>query len=183
MLRNEVVPRGIKMMARVERRRAQNAPGLFFVDVTCIDCGTCRWMAPDTFAQRGGKSAVVHQPENRAAQTAFRALVSCPVGAIGAPGTAAVVEEVAASFPVPVEDNVYHCGFHSPLSHGAASWFIRRERGNYLVDSPRFTEPLVSRLGISAAWRACSSRTGTTLPIIAAFDRSSAVNESSTRTT
>lgn len=34
-----------------------------FVDESCIDCDTCRWMQGTTFASEGGKSAVIHQPE------------------------------------------------------------------------------------------------------------------------
>jgi glyoxylase-like metal-dependent hydrolase (beta-lactamase superfamily II) len=45
-----------------------------------------------------------------------------------------------------IEDNVYHCGYHSEKSYGAASYFIQRPEGNVLVDSPRFTPPLVKRL-------------------------------------
>lgn len=34
-----------------------------FVDETCIDCDTCRWMQGDTFVHKDGKSAVARQPE------------------------------------------------------------------------------------------------------------------------
>ncbi len=34
-----------------------------FVDETCIDCDTCRWMQGDVFVHAGGKSAVARQPE------------------------------------------------------------------------------------------------------------------------
>lgn len=36
--------------------------GGFYVDKTCIDCDTCRWMAPATFARVGEQSAVTAQP-------------------------------------------------------------------------------------------------------------------------
>ena len=39
-------------MANASRRLPHNAPGDFFVDSTCIDCDTCRWMAPATFTRR-----------------------------------------------------------------------------------------------------------------------------------
>jgi len=45
-----------------------------------------------------------------------------------------------------VDENVYHCGYHSPKSFAAASYFIQREEGNILVDSPRFNAPLVKTL-------------------------------------
>jgi glyoxylase-like metal-dependent hydrolase (beta-lactamase superfamily II) len=50
------------------------------------------------------------------------------------------------SFPIPVADNIYHCGFHSEHSYGAASYFIQRPEGNILVDSPRFAPPLANKL-------------------------------------
>jgi hypothetical protein len=36
-------------MAKVEKRRLENVEGNFYVDSTCIDCDTCRWVAPNTF--------------------------------------------------------------------------------------------------------------------------------------
>jgi hypothetical protein len=53
---------------------------------------------------------------------------------------------VQESFPIHVADNVYHCGFHSENSYGAASYFIQRPEGNILIDSPRYTPPLMHRL-------------------------------------
>src|SRR5438132_196596 len=38
-------------MAEIAKRLAANVPGEFFVDSTCIDCGTCRQVAPATFAE------------------------------------------------------------------------------------------------------------------------------------
>ena len=59
--------------------RPENSPGPFFVDHTCIDCDTCRWMAPATFASVGDMSAVVRQPQSAAErQAAMQALLSCP---------------------------------------------------------------------------------------------------------
>lgn len=34
-------------MARMEARLLENAPGDSSVDETCIDCATCRFVAPD----------------------------------------------------------------------------------------------------------------------------------------
>ncbi|MGB5768342.1 MAG: ferredoxin, partial [Crocosphaera sp.] len=36
-------------MATIEKRRSENIPGNFYVDSTCIDCDTCRWMSPTVF--------------------------------------------------------------------------------------------------------------------------------------
>ena len=50
------------------------------------------------------------------------------------------------TFPLTVKDNVYYCGYHSADSFGAASYFIQRPEGNILVDSPRYTPPLVKQI-------------------------------------
>lgn len=133
-------------MAKLTRRLAANATGDFYVDDSCIDCGACRWIAPETFGEGGDQAFVERQPEGAdELQAALRALVSCPTASIGATGDHDVAS-VAASFPVVVADGVYHCGYHDEDSFGAASWFITRAEGNVLVDSPRFAGPLVRRL-------------------------------------
>ena len=45
-------------------------------------------------------------------------------------------------YPRLIEDDVYSCGFASPRSYGAASYFIKNAGGNWLTDSPRFTDHL-----------------------------------------
>ena len=136
-------------MARAELRLSHNAPGDFFVDDSCIDCDTCRWMAPDTFVQRQGQASVGVQPENEdSVARALMALVSCPTASIG---TESRHDVAAASrrLPVPLANDVpdvFHCGYHSESSYGAASYLVVRPSGNVLVDSPRFAAPLVRRL-------------------------------------
>ena len=133
-------------MARVEERLEHNVAGEFFVDSSCIDCDTCRWMAPETFVARGGQASVHHQPTGDAeTKRALMALLSCPTSSIGTESKHDVAAATAA-LPDRVRDNVYHCGYHAESSFGAASYFIVRDGGNVLVDSPRFTRPLVRRL-------------------------------------
>ncbi len=50
-------------MAKLAQRRSENVSGNFYVDSTCIDCDTCRWMAPEIFNEVGEQSAVYHQPD------------------------------------------------------------------------------------------------------------------------
>ncbi len=134
-------------MAHIKDRRAENAEGDFYVDSSCIDCDTCRWLSPDIYARAGSKSVVHHQPINSDQRVAaLEALLACPTGSIGTVEKPTDVREVQAQFPLPVDDNVFYCGYHSEKSFGAASYFIRRPEGNVLVDSPRFTPPLVKRL-------------------------------------
>ena len=132
-------------MANRDRQLPTNIEGSFFVDRACIDCGTCRWMAPETFDQKQGRSRVHAQPTGDIdTERALLALVACPVAAIGSDEK---LGDVPARFPVDTgAANVFHCGYHSEDSYGAASYFIQRPEGNVLVDSPRFAAPLVRRL-------------------------------------
>lgn len=134
-------------MATLKQRRAENSSGDFYVDSTCIDCDTCRWMAPEIYTRVGDQSAVHHQPSNEKERLrAMQALLSCPTASIGTVDKPTDIKQVQTSFPIPVAENVYHCGYHSENSFGAASYLIQRPEGNVLVDSPRFTPPLVKQI-------------------------------------
>jgi glyoxylase-like metal-dependent hydrolase (beta-lactamase superfamily II)/ferredoxin len=132
-------------MARLNLRLPENAPGELFVDETCIDCDTCRELSPRTFGStRSGQSYVVRQPPDAPSwRSALRALVSCPTASIGAERSA---REAARDLPVHLHGPVFRCGFSSEDSYGAQSYFIAREGGNVLVDSPRAAAPLMKRL-------------------------------------
>ncbi|RWW52063.1 hypothetical protein BHE74_00041558 [Ensete ventricosum] len=142
------------------QKRPQNVEGEFFVDCRCIDCDTCRWMAP--------VSALVTEDERhcfpvRQAQCILRSL-----------------PRIFLKFRICDEkkllhinslclQGIYHCGYHSERSYGATSYLITHPEGNILVDrneflllafklirrqcllsSPRFTEILarnIERLG------------------------------------
>ncbi|MEX1025726.1 MAG: MBL fold metallo-hydrolase [Planctomycetota bacterium] len=131
------------------------------MDQSCIDCDACRWIAEGLFERVGDASAVVRQPVGaHERQAAALALVACPTASIGG----ASKEDVLAArraFPVPLATygaawggaadgdsaRVLHAGYHAESSFGAASWFVQRpERGNVLIDSPRWSQPLVERL-------------------------------------
>lgn len=137
-------------MAQPALRLDTNVPGDFFVDSTCIDCDACRIFAPTVFQDAGEQSAVYHQPDSgQELLAAQRALISCPTASIG------TIEKhdmraAVASLPEHIEDDVYRCGYTSESSFGAVSYLVRRDEGNLLIDSPRFTEPLaknIARLG------------------------------------
>jgi len=132
-------------MARRELAVAENAPGDLFVDETCIECDTCRELAPDVFGSlESGQSFVERQPADDSTwRRALHAVVSCPTASIGTERSA---KEAARELPVLIEGSVHRCGYSSESSYGAQSYFIRREGGNVLVDSPRFVGPLVRRL-------------------------------------
>jgi glyoxylase-like metal-dependent hydrolase (beta-lactamase superfamily II)/ferredoxin len=125
----------------------QNVGGAFFVDRTCIDCDTCRQLAPAVFGETGTHAYVRAQPATPAAlRAAARALIACPVGAIGTRTGAHETAAVARDFPLLVDGNVSLCGFNSRRSFGANSYFVRHPAGNWLIDSPRYAGPLVERL-------------------------------------
>jgi glyoxylase-like metal-dependent hydrolase (beta-lactamase superfamily II)/ferredoxin len=136
-------------MAQIKQRLAENVAGDFYVDASCIDCDACRQIAPASFRDHGGRSSVYRQPGNPTEQhRAFMALVACPTASIGTVSRRSARSGVAA-FPVHVVDEVYFCGFTSEASFGAWAYLIVRPRergGNVLVDSPRFTAPLVKRI-------------------------------------
>ena len=133
-------------MAAEAKRLARNAAGDFYVDSTCIDCGACCWIAPETFAPAGNASVVQRQPKDaRETLRAEMALVACPVAAIGTRARHDL-KPARAAFPEPVEGEVHYCGYHAAASYGASSYLIVRPQGNILVDSPRYATALVERI-------------------------------------
>jgi glyoxylase-like metal-dependent hydrolase (beta-lactamase superfamily II)/ferredoxin len=134
-------------MAHLTYRRSENIDGDLYVDRTCIDCDTCRWMAPTVFDRQGEMSAVYHQPiDPQERLQAMQALLSCPTASIGTINKPEDIKTAQASLPLLVAENVYHCGYHAENSYGAASYLIEHPDGNILVDSPRFTPPLVKQI-------------------------------------
>jgi glyoxylase-like metal-dependent hydrolase (beta-lactamase superfamily II)/ferredoxin len=136
-------------MANTARRLQENIPGDFYVDSTCIDCDACRQIAPSVFRDHGDQSSVYHQPESEAeTRRALMSMVACPTGSIGTTGKHDARIGIDA-FPTLVGENVYFCGYTSESSFGAWSYLIVRaneEGGNVLVDSPRFSRPLVKKI-------------------------------------
>ncbi len=130
-------------MADPELRLPENVPGDFFVDSTCIDCDACRIFAPEVFSDARDQSFVSHQPENDEEMLAAqKALISCPTASIGSSRSARPAID---ALPELVDGDVYRCGYASESSFGAIAHFLRDRE--ILIDSPRFAEPLVKRLG------------------------------------
>jgi glyoxylase-like metal-dependent hydrolase (beta-lactamase superfamily II)/ferredoxin len=133
-------------MANLKLRLKENIKGEFFVDSTCIDCDTCRQIAPEIFQDHGDQSSVYRQPKTN--QEIFRAnmaVVACPTGSIGA-GNLLNAKDGINAFPHKITENIYYCGFNSENSFGAWSYLIVRDEGNILIDSPRFASPLVKKI-------------------------------------
>lgn len=114
-----------------------NVPGNYFVDSSCIDCDTCRWMVPEVFGRAQGQSFVAAQPTTEQEEDAALAARACPTGSIRSKGRPAKVE-----FPVELIEGVYHAGYHSEKSFGATPYIVEIDGGCALVDSPRYNSKL-----------------------------------------
>ena len=135
-----------------------NVEGTFYVDHTCIDCDTCRWMAPGTFGRTthapGGQSYVYQQPEGTPeVDAAVQAMISCPTGSIRTNAPLTKTKDVLDTFPILVDERlpqVFHLGYHSPKSFGAASYFLKggtdKSPYNVMYDSPRYSSRLANLL-------------------------------------
>src|SRR5882672_4498797 len=111
-------------MARLADRLPENADGDLYVDGSCIDCDTCREVAPAVFARAArGVSYVARQPGGEGERRrALVALVSCPVSAIGAAARPDEVRAAAGALPEPIAaglPDVLYCGYASESSFGA----------------------------------------------------------------
>jgi glyoxylase-like metal-dependent hydrolase (beta-lactamase superfamily II)/ferredoxin len=133
-------------LANAALRLAANAAGPLFVDRTCIDCDACRQLAPATFADAAGRSSVRVQPAGAGeVAAALRALIACPVGAIG--DTAhRPLRDAAGAFPLPVDGPVSYLGFNARASYGATSYLLERPGGNWMIDAPRWNAGLARAL-------------------------------------
>lgn len=130
-------------MADRSEALATNVSGDFFVDRSCIDCDTCRIIAPQVFARVERQSAVFRQPDNsEGIFAAQKAAVACPTSSIGS-SSKKFVREAVAAYPERIDGDVHYCGYTSEKSFGAQSYLVTRSEGNLLIDSPRFAGPLV----------------------------------------
>ncbi len=137
-------------MTKIKNRLKNNSPGPFFVNSSCIDCGSCWQLDPEHFAQTGSSSCVHTQPKGQQEiAQAYLALIDCPVAAICAPKEL-TANLSADAFPIMVTKHsagdVYYCGWSSKRSFGASSWLILGKKGNVLIDSPRWSAPLAKKI-------------------------------------
>jgi len=130
-------------VARLDQVHPANAAGDWFVDTRCIDCATCRQLAPGVFVRRSGQSVVGGQPADAGAVEVQRASLACPTQSIG---TRIRRPWPRGLFPHELADGVFHLGFNAVDSFGANAFFAARAEGNVLVDSPRFTRQLAGPL-------------------------------------
>ena len=132
-------------MADQRKKLDGNIEGLFFVDDTCIDCDTCRQLAPEVFTDLGDYSIIYKQPSDASEmRTSTQSLLACPTGSIGTTekiDTHSVMDD----FPLLIDENIYYNGFTSKHSFGASSYFIKHSEGNWMIDSPKYMPHLVKK--------------------------------------
>jgi glyoxylase-like metal-dependent hydrolase (beta-lactamase superfamily II)/ferredoxin len=133
-------------MADPKRRDSRNADGAWFVDTTCIACDACRQCAPAIFREHhDGSSSVQHQPANDDEKdAAARAMLACPVGAIGkarVPGEGPV--KINGIYPQLLDHGVWYCGYNSPKSYGGNAYLLATATGLVMIDAPRFVSSVV----------------------------------------
>ncbi len=133
-------------MAKYSDKNSNNIDGNFFVDNRCIGCVSCESFDADTFVLKDGKAYVYQQPNEEGFKKACIALLSCPVDAIGILEGKESVREIKKELPLKLNEDVYFCSYNAPEAIGANSYLIKRKQGNILVDVPRYTKPLLTRL-------------------------------------
>lgn len=137
--------------APFKRPRSANVAGNLYVDESCIDCDVCRWMCPNIFNRKGVKSAVYAQPVNEQQRLqAYAAMIACPVGSIRLYEPDSLTKSALDMFPVEIDPlrlpGIMHLGYHAPGSYGATPYFVKREQGNIMIDTPRFNQRLAKNI-------------------------------------
>lgn len=126
------------------RRHPDNAPGDWYVDDACIDCMAARHVAPGLIVRRGGQSVFARQPVTpEELMMAWRAHLLCPTASVR---STSHQEPPQGVFPQVMTAAVYRLGYNARASYGAHSFLIRRDGGNVMVDSPRWTRAVLAQL-------------------------------------
>ncbi|MSP95144.1 MAG: MBL fold metallo-hydrolase [Alphaproteobacteria bacterium] len=125
-------------------RHPKNAPGDWYVDTRCTDCGAARNVAPGLIVEQDGQSIFARQPKTKAEiAMAWRARLLCPTASVR---TENRNEAPPGTFPEKLTEKVYRLGYNAASSYGAHSFLITRNGGNAMVDAPRWTKPVVKAL-------------------------------------
>jgi glyoxylase-like metal-dependent hydrolase (beta-lactamase superfamily II) len=125
-------------------RHPQNAPGDWYVDTSCTNCGAAQTIAPGLIVERGGQSVFTCQPQTSdELRQAWRARILCPSASVR---TESRAEPAADVFPERMTEGVYRLGYNAANSYGAHSFALRGKSGTFMVDSPRWTRAVVDQL-------------------------------------
>jgi glyoxylase-like metal-dependent hydrolase (beta-lactamase superfamily II) len=126
------------------KRHALNAPGDWYVDTRCIDCGAARTVAPGLIVEGAGQSVFARQPASADELTmAWRARLLCPTASVRSERHGEVPSGL---FPEEMTNSVYRLGYNAKSAYGAHSFAIRRNGRNAMVDAPRWTGAVVKVL-------------------------------------
>ena len=123
-------------------RHADNAPGDWYVDTDCIDCGASCNVAPGLVVRSGGQAVFARQPLGESEEeAAWRAAIVCPTASVR---TESGLKAPKSLYPHELAPGVFRCGYNSRKSFGAHSYFVVRQGTNFLIDSPRYLRQLVN---------------------------------------
>jgi glyoxylase-like metal-dependent hydrolase (beta-lactamase superfamily II)/ferredoxin len=123
------------------KRNPESAPGDWFIDRRCINCAAARHVAPGLIIERGDYSVFAREPSTpEEVHQAWLAAELCPTRSIRTESHLRPPDRV---YPHRLADGIYLCGHNHRASFGAHSYFVIRDSGNLLVDSPQFTKKLV----------------------------------------
>jgi glyoxylase-like metal-dependent hydrolase (beta-lactamase superfamily II) len=125
-------------------RHPQNAPGDWYVDTTCTNCGAAQTVAPGLIVERNGQSVFDRQPGTEAElRQAWRARILCPSASVRTERRSKITSPV---FPELMTERIYRLGYNAAASYGAHSFALRHESGVFMIDSPRWTPAVVDQL-------------------------------------
>ncbi|HXQ52651.1 MAG TPA: MBL fold metallo-hydrolase [Stellaceae bacterium] len=128
----------------MRQRHPDNAPGDWYVDRDCIDCGASRIVAPGLIVHHREQCVFQRQPETEEELVlAWRARLLCPTASVRSESPAHPPPGI---FPEAMTDGVWRLGFNARSSWGAHSFLMRRPDGNVMVDSPRWASQLVETI-------------------------------------
>jgi glyoxylase-like metal-dependent hydrolase (beta-lactamase superfamily II) len=126
------------------RRHEANAAGNWYVDTNCTDCSASRTVAPGLIVERDGQSVFARQPQTAdELRMAWRARLLCPTASVRTEEKSTPVTDV---FPEPITDGVFRLGYNAAHSAGAHSFLVVAKAGNFMVDAPRWTGPVVDAI-------------------------------------
>jgi len=132
-------------MARPQDRNPLSVAGDWYVDTGCIDCDAARQVAPGLIGtDEAGMSVFLRQPETPDdIEMAWRALLVCPTRSVG---NETLERPYPKLYPHDLGDGVFRLGHNARSSFGAHSYLVRRDAGNLMVDSPRWTREVYGPL-------------------------------------
>ncbi|MCZ6844443.1 MAG: MBL fold metallo-hydrolase [Alphaproteobacteria bacterium] len=127
-------------------RNPASAPGDWFIDTACIDCGAAPNEAPGLIVRHGGACIFARQPATPAEEeSAFRAMQVCPTASVQTQSK----RRSPRLFPRQWAPDIFQLGFNARSSYGANSWFAVRADGNLMVDAPRWSSHVIDHIAAS----------------------------------